>query len=446
MADVLEPGAEVAQATTSTPARRGGGALAPLRNRNFRLLYSGQLISMLGDQAYALALPWTVLTVTGDPSKMALVLAAESAPRALLLLVGGALADRLTPRVVMLAADLGRMLVVGALGVTLFFGLPPLWIVALFAALQGVGSGLFAPGSQSLLPATLDAADLPAGNGLMYTLQFLTLTLGPVLGGVATATQATVAFLADAASFGVSALTLSGIRLPKHPHPIAQAEGEGQPRRAGILREIGAGLRYALATPLIRSTMLVTVFGNFGFAGAMNVALFVLARNLSHSPVPLGLMLAALGVGGILGGLGASALGRLPGRGKITLALFALDALLLAAVPVVAGPAGKLPVAISLSPVSQVAAVAGVMAGVGLLLALGDTMVLTIMQQRIAPEYLGRVFSIQFLAGGISQPVSMLVAGALAVAFGPGVVFLLGAGMLALGIIAGALSKEIRDI
>jgi predicted MFS family arabinose efflux permease len=444
MADLLEPTSPVAAA--SAPARRRGGALAPLRNRNFSLLFSGQLISMLGDQAYSLALPWTVLAVTGDPRKMAIVLAAESVPRALLLLVGGALADRLTPRLVMLTADLGRMLVVGALGVTLFFGLPPLWVVALFAALQGVGSGLFMPGSQALVPATLDEADLPAGNGLMYGLQFLTLTVGPVLGGIATATQATIAFLADAASFGVSALTLFGIRLPKRPHATAQAEEGAQPRQAGMAREIGAGFRYALATPLVRSTMLVTVFGNLGFAGAMNVALFVLARNLSHSPVTLGLILAATGVGGIVGGLGASALGRMRWRGRIALVLFGLDVLLMAAVPVAAGRAGELPIEVSLSATSQVAAVAGVMAVVGLLLALGDTMIITIMQQRIAPEYMARVFSIQFLAGGVSQPISMLGAGALAAAFGPGVVFLAGAGSLAIGITIAAFSKEIRNI
>jgi hypothetical protein len=73
-------------------------------------------------------------------------------------------------------------------------------------------------------------------------------------------------------------------------------------------------------------------------------------------------------------------------------------------------------------------------------------MILTIMQQRIAPEYLGRVFSIQFLAGGISQPISLLAAGALAAAFGPGVVFLAGGGTLAVGILIGALSKEIREM
>src|SRR5579862_4640521 len=109
----IQSGIEAPAAPLVAPARRRAGTFAPLRHRNFALLFGGQLISMLGDQAYSLALPWTVLAVTGDPGKMAIVLAAGAVPRTLLLLLGGALADRLSPRIVMLSADLGRMLVVG---------------------------------------------------------------------------------------------------------------------------------------------------------------------------------------------------------------------------------------------------------------------------------------------------------------------------------------------
>src|SRR5215475_12267433 len=147
---------------TAEVKRQGGSPLGPLRSRNFSLLFWGQLISVLGDQAYSLALPWTVLIVTGDRQQMALVLAAEALPHVLFLLIGGALADRLSPRLVMLAADLGRAIVVGALGVVLISGLPPLWVVALLAGLQGVGSGIFTPGTQALLPRTVDEEDLPA--------------------------------------------------------------------------------------------------------------------------------------------------------------------------------------------------------------------------------------------------------------------------------------------
>ncbi|HEX6122362.1 MAG TPA: MFS transporter, partial [Ktedonobacterales bacterium] len=355
-------------------------------------------------------------------------------------------------RVIMIAADVLRMLVVGILGVTIIFGLPPLWVVALLAGLEGAGSGLFAPGSQALLPATLSDKDLPAGNGLMQSLQFLTLTVGPLLGGIATAAEASIAFLADAVSFGVSALALFGMRVGRRSaSTAASADGDAAmsaeaPARKGMLREIGAGFRYALKTPLVRAAMVVTIFGTLGFAGTLNVALIVLAHNLSPSAVTLGIILAAVGVGGIIGGLGSSLLGRLRHRGKIALGLFGVSALLLAAVPVVAGSASGLSVILPLESSQRVLAVAIVMGAIGFILALADTVIITVMQQSIAPEFLGRVFSIQFLAGGVSQPVSLLAAGALSVAFGPGIVFLAGAVVEVIAISIGFASRELRNI
>jgi MFS family permease len=98
---------------------------------------------------------------------MGIVLAAEAAPRVASLLLGGALADRLSPRLIMLVADIGPAGVVIALGVTLFQGLPALPIVTALAALQGVGSGLFLPGSQAIVPWTVSEDDVPAAYGLL---------------------------------------------------------------------------------------------------------------------------------------------------------------------------------------------------------------------------------------------------------------------------------------
>jgi MFS family permease len=441
--------AEVAMAPESGPEPATVAAsrhpLTPLRRLNFALLFSGQLISVIGDQVYAVALPWTVLAVTHDPRQMAIVLTAGAVPRVLLLLVGGALADRLNPRVVMLAADAGRAAVVGALGVALFSGLPPLWVVATLAALEGAGTGLFGPGVQALLPRIVPQDELTAANGLMMVVQYATLAIGPVLGGVATAAQATIAFLADAASFVVSTLSLAGIRLPRSRSatgPVAPAE------RKHLLADIGAGMRYTFATPLVRATMLVTIFANLGFTGVFSVALVVLSRNLSPNPVTLGLLLAAIGVGGIIGGLSAGLLARLRRRGVLGLALFALGGALMGAVPFVAGPAGHLAIApnLDLDQHMRIILIAVLLGILGLTLAIGDTMFLTVMQQRIAPEYLARVLSLQFLAGGIGQPLSLVVAGAVVAAYGPGVVFIIGSGLALFAIALGALSREVRDI
>lgn len=429
----------------AAPPTRKKGIFAPFRSRNFSLLFSGQFISVVGDQVYGLALPWTVLAATGDPRKMAFVLAAEAVPRVFLLLIGGALSDRLTPRAVMLTADLGRMVVVGALGVTLFFGLPPLWVVAILAALQGVGSGLFGPGVPALLPRLLPAEELPAGNGLMQVIQFATLIFGPLLGGVATAAEASIAFLADAASFGVSALTLVGVRLPARLVPASTADGAAAPKR-GLMGEIGEGIAYAFRHPLIRATMLVTIFGNLGFSAALNVGLIVLSHNLSPSPVTFGLLLSAAGVGGIIGGLLSSFFGRLPRRGVLGMVLFGISSFVMASIAVLAGPAARLPFSLGLAVAAdqRILAVALALGVMGFILGLADTMFLTVMQQRIAPEYMARVFSLQVLAGSLIVPVSLVGAGYLTAIAGPGVTFLAGGGATFVGIVIGLFSRELR--
>jgi MFS family permease len=448
------PAAESAQQTSKRP-----GPFSPFRRRNFRLLYLGQLISSLGDQAYALALPWTVLVATGDPRQMAIVLAAEAAPRVLFLLLGGALADRLGPRLIMLVADLGRAGVVAALGVTLFVGLPPLWVVAILAGLQGVGSGLFQPGSQALIPQTASDEELPAANGFMQTIQYLSLTIGPALGGIATAAQASIAFLADAASFAVSALTLFAMRLPRRTAgqraDLESTADDAAKRDTGLLGAVGAGVKYAFGHPLIRVGMAVTVLANFALSGALTVAIVVLINQMTHNALALGLVFGAAGVGGVLGGLSAGLLGRLPRRGVVALSLWIVMATLLTLIPFVAGLVNQWPLdvdVLSLLPLgtadvtTRVLVIAALLGLIGFVLAIGDTMFLTIFQQRSAPEYLARVFSVQFVAGGITQPLSLVAAGIITAAYGVETAFLASGAILLIAIVVGLSSRELRRV
>lgn len=428
-------GAPSASTTITT-----GRARSPLLRRNFALLFAGQLISALGDQAYGIALPWTVLAVTGDARQMAVVLAAGAIPRMLALLLGGALADRLSPRLVMLVTDAARTAVVAALGVTLFFGLPPLWVVATLAALEGLGTGFFQPSFPAITPVLVPAEELPAANGMMMIIQFISLVIGPLLGGVATAAQASVAFLVDAGSFFLSFVTLGAIRLPRRQrNPTAAVQ-------RGMVAQIGAGIRYAFAQPLLRTTIIVSALGNFALGGAASVSLIVLSRNLSRSPVTLGLLLAAIGVGGIIGGLTAGFVGRLRRRGLVVALVWPLVAVGFAAIALVAGPsASQLPFGVALAPDLRVPVIAALLGVIGIFLALGDTVFTTIMQQKMDPDYLGRVFSVQLLAGGVAQPLSLLAAGYVTAAFGPGVAFLAGAAIFLPASALALFSREIRQ-
>ncbi|MFI5274858.1 MAG: MFS transporter [Ktedonobacterales bacterium] len=440
MPDEILPPQVAAAPAPAASGQPAGRARSPLRRRNFALLFAGQLISGLGDQAYGIALPWTVLAATGDARQMAVVLAAGAVPRMLALLIGGALADRISPRLVMLVTDAGRAVVVAALGVTLFAGLPPLWVVAVLAGLEGLGTGLFQPSYPSITPALVPESELPAANGMMQIIQFLSMVLGPLLGGVATAAQASIAFLADAVTFFVSFLTLGAIRMPRRTHETARAGGS-------MAADIGAGLRYSLGHPLLRTTIAVSALGNFGLGGAASVALIVLARNISPSPVTLGILVTVFGVGGLIGGLSAALAGRVRRRGVVIVTLLPLIALLMAGVALVAGPsASKLAFGISLDPSLRIPAMAGLLGLVGVLIALTDTMFVTIMQQKMDPDYLARVFSVQLLAGGVAQPLSLLTAGVATAVYGPGVTFLAGSGVFLIASAIAIMSREMRQV
>ena len=139
----------------------------PLKVRNFTLLFGGQTISVIGDALYLVALPWLVLTTGGNAQELGIVLAAYGIPRAVSMLVGGWLSDRLRPRRVMLIADTVRLLLVGLLAMIAIGGHPTLWQLCTIAVPLGAFGGAFLPASQAILPETLSPEDLQAGNGLM---------------------------------------------------------------------------------------------------------------------------------------------------------------------------------------------------------------------------------------------------------------------------------------
>ena len=138
------------------------------RTRDYRLLFSGQAISHFGDQFHMIALPWLVLTLThGDALQLGLVLAVAGVPRALLMLVGGAWADRHSPRAIMLVSDILRFVLTAALATAILTGTAQLWMVYVLAFSFGVVSGFFMPAAESAVPRVLESDQLESGNSMM---------------------------------------------------------------------------------------------------------------------------------------------------------------------------------------------------------------------------------------------------------------------------------------
>src|SRR5215469_8771495 len=216
-----------ATSSQKRPSRKflSGGILAPLKVRDFRLLFGGQLISTVGDACYAVALPWLVLTNGGNAQELGIILSAYGLPRIGSVLLGGVLSDRLRPRRVMLLADSVRALLVGMLAALAFIGHPALWQLLLVAISLGTFEGLFLPASFAMLPEVLEDTDLQAGNALATSSVQLATLVGSGAGGVVVGALRSGAALAiDALSFVVSALSLALIRGRHQPAAATASE------------------------------------------------------------------------------------------------------------------------------------------------------------------------------------------------------------------------------
>ncbi len=208
-------------------AKKTGAANAFSRNvlrmRNFRLLWIGEGISLLGDQFYLIALPWLILSRSGDALAVGGVLAAAGIPRALFMLVGGALTDRFTPLTLMIHSNLARMILTGLLAALVMTSLIQLWMLYVTALLFGLVDAFFFPAQTSMVPALLDKDQLQAGNAMIQGTARLSVFVGPILAGATiswldrgaahSAAGIALAFALDSLSFVASITTLSLMRI-----------------------------------------------------------------------------------------------------------------------------------------------------------------------------------------------------------------------------------------
>lgn len=182
--------------------------------RNFRLLFISTAISLLGSQFTLIAIPWLVLQLTGDPFDLGIVLALEGIPRAIFMILGGAICDRMHPSRMMLITDILSCLLMTAMAIVLYCGAMHMgWLYA-FALLFGLVSGIAIPATNSIIPHLIQDRHLEAGNSFIMGATQLTAFVGPTLAGVLLGQLATsshpfeLVFVLDALSFAISTLLL----------------------------------------------------------------------------------------------------------------------------------------------------------------------------------------------------------------------------------------------
>jgi DHA3 family tetracycline resistance protein-like MFS transporter len=267
--------------------------LAPLRLRDFRLLWTGMTVSLVGDGIFLVAMAWQAYELWNAPAALALLGIGMTIPTIAFLLPAGVLSDRLDRRSLMLCADIGRAAVIAVLAVLALMGLLTFWELMLIVALYGVGTAFFTPAFEAIVPDIVPPADLAAANSLDQFVRPIALRLaGPALGGMLVAGLGTgTAFAIDAASFAASSVAVFLLQAPAHPR------SEHAESSLGAMKE---GLRFVRARVWLWGTLLSAAIAYLAFMGPAEVLLpYVVKNDLHGSAGDLGLVFAAGGVGAI---------------------------------------------------------------------------------------------------------------------------------------------------
>jgi DHA3 family tetracycline resistance protein-like MFS transporter len=267
-----------------------------LANRDFRLLFVGRCVSLLGDGAFLVAMAWQAYTLSNAPTALSLLGIAMTVPLIALLLFGGVVSDRHRRRKVMLSADLVRAALLTLLAALAASGTLRLWQMMVIVAIYGGAQAFFDPASDAILPELVPASQLAEANALEQVVRPLALRLaGPAVGGVLVGVLGLgAAFMADAATFLVSAVTLWSMSARTSAPVLAGA----QLQRATV--QAREGWSYVRGHVWLWGTFASAGIAYLLFMGPAEVLLpFMVKHVLRGSGEQLGLVLGAGGLGSV---------------------------------------------------------------------------------------------------------------------------------------------------
>jgi hypothetical protein len=367
------------------------GRLGALQERQYRLYFIGQSISLVGDGMAPLALSFAVLDLTGSVSDLGFVLAARTVAMVACLLFGGVAADRATPRRVMLGADLTRFLSQSAVAALLIEGHAQVWHLIVLQAVNGAASGFFFPAITALTPSIVSEARLQQANALRGISSAVGEIVGPLIAGALVATVGSGwAIGADAATFGFSVLFLAQLK------PLARAAIPVQ----SFLRDLHDGWREFRSRDWLVAGVAAAGIGNMCLAAFVVLGAAIAKADLGGAGA-WALILSAFSVGNLIGGIVAL---RIRPRRPFFAAFLAYTPF---AIPVVL---------LALHVSAPAIAVGACLAGLGLLL--GNALWETTLQQQVPPGVLSRVVAYDWFGSLAFQPVGFAIVGPLAEGIG----------------------------
>jgi MFS family permease len=409
----------MASNTVSASPVSSTSVVHPLREARYRLWLIGGTISLLGDQFYLVALPWLVLQQTGSAVAMGGILMAGAIPRALLMLMGGAVSDRMSARKIMIATAAARTLCVTVIGILVWLRILRTWELYALAFAFGVADAFAVPAQAAYMPSLVKREQLVAASSVSRSTAQMTTIVGPVPAGFVIKTLGVAwAFFLDAISF----LFIIGA-LWKLPDPP-----ESQTARKAMLHSIVEGIAYVGKDVPLRSLMLLVTILNFSIAGPVSIGLTYLTNTRFGSPAVYGIMISAVAAGSLLGALLAG-VGKIRRRGVMIL-------LVSLALGVCLGSIGLL---------WKVWSIASVLLIMGVAAGMVNIHIGAWIMQRIDVAVRGRVASVLMLASFGITPISLAVAGFL-VAWSLKLMFLLAGGLMVLAAGGASFQKQVREI
>ena len=383
--------------------------LRPLRHRDFALLTTGAVVSLLGDGFFTVALAWQVYQISNVPTALSIVGVAWTLPVVVFILLGGVFSDRYDRRWLMIGADIVRAIAIGVLGVLSVSGLIELWHVVALIAFVGLGDAFFNPASTAMVPSLLPDGDLPQANALQGLVRPLTMRLfGPAIGGFVVAVAGPgVAFLVDAGSFLLSAVAIAAIAA----RPTAEVVGHGLRQ---TFTEMNEGFTFVRRNPWCWATLVASMFSLLVFIGPMAVLLPYLVKNqLGLGADSLGFIYVAGGIGSILAAVAVGQLGQPRLKVTVLYLVWSTGVALLAGY----GLMGALWQALLIGFLSNA------------LFEVGHIIWLTMMQSLVPRRLLGRVASLDWLVSTALVPASFALTGPVAGVLGA-TTTMIGAGLV----------------
>ncbi|WP_116450738.1 MFS transporter [Blastococcus litoris] len=364
-------------------------ALSPLRHPHYRRLATSLALSLLSSGLWTVGVVWQVVALDGGPAALSLVTALAAVGTLTSTLLGGALADRLPQRHLLLGVALTLATPTAVVAVLSLAGSLALWHLALVSLVGGCAMGLYYPAYSAFVPLLVPTDELLAANGLEGVLRpVLSQGAGPALAGLL------VASLHPGAALGAAALAAFAAAATVAALPVtAPREADGTP--TGLLADVREGFRYMVGTPWLLATLLFASATVLAFMGPLQVLVPFAIKDGGGGPYQHAFVVAAFGAGGAVGSLVVGSL-RLPRRYLTTTnLLWGLGCVPLAVFGFSTPLWPKLAAGLVMGAAFSAAAVIWG----------------TLLQRRVPTAMLGRISSLDFFVSLSFMPVSMALAG-----------------------------------